>query len=210
MTMRPHGRVVLVASAWVLAGSLMVACGGGDGDGASPDGGQAGPEGIGGRDGGEPAADDVDAVLPYLEDLLAEHDRVVAEILADPSVAEDPDGSLIGQYRDLFVPDSELPDRVIAAWADEAAAGRTVEPYDDQHPVVETFVDGEVEVVDDDEVRVPTCEVRRERTYVDGELTGGVPMRESASETVAVRVDGRWRISSRQIDDGAACEGGAA
>lgn len=204
--MRAHGRVVLLASTWVLlSGSLLVVACGGDGGGSGSEG-----ELAGGRDGGEPAAGDVDAVLPYLEELLAEHDRVVAEILADPSVAEDPDSSLIGQYRDLFVPDSELPDRVIAAWADEAAAGRTVEPYDDQHPVVETMIDGEVEVEDDDEVRIPTCEVRRERTYVDGELSGGVPLRESAGETVAVRVDGRWRISSRQIDDGATCEGGAA
>jgi len=200
-------RLGLMAVTWALAGVLLAACTGDGGDG----GGTADGEGASGRDGRtEPGADDVEAVVPYVEDLLAEHDRLVAEILADPSVADDPDHALIRQYGALFVPDSDLPDQVVQVWSDEAAAGVTVGPYDDEHPMVATSIAGEIDVVDGNEVRVPTCEVRRERTYTDGELTGGVPERQQAGETVAVRVDGEWLIDSRQVHDGATCEGGAA
>jgi hypothetical protein len=200
----PRLRLVAVAGAWVLAGSGVVACAGGDGDGSSSAG-----EVASGRDGrAEPSADDLEAVVPYLEDLLAEHDRLVAEVLAEPSVAEQPDSALIRQYVGLFVPDSDHPDQVVEVWADQAAMGVTVGPYDDEHPVVATSIDGDVEVLGDDEVRIPTCEVRRERTYVDGELRGGIPEQQQAGATVAQRVDGRWLISTRQLSDDRACQEG--
>jgi hypothetical protein len=200
----PGLRLAAVAGAWVLAGGGVVACTGGDGDGSSSAGEVA--SGRAGR--AEPSAEDPEAVVPYLEDLLAEHDRLVAEVLAEPAIAEQPDSLPIRQYVELFVPGSELPDQVVEVWAEQAAEGVTVGPYDDDHPVVVTSIDGEVEVLDDDEVRIPTCEVRRERTYVDGELRGGVPEQRQAGATVAQRVDGRWRISTREVHADQTCQEG--
>jgi hypothetical protein len=157
--------------------------GGGSRDGATSRGGAA-PAGGG----------DIASVEADVEELLSEHDRLVSEILREPSVARDPDDLLVQQYVDLYEPDSARPAATIERWVALADEGRSMRPYDDTQPLVRTRIDGEIEVVADDEVTVPVCEEHRERVYQHGRLVSGTPLAEQAGEVVVARIDGEWLL----------------
>lgn len=144
-----------------------------------------------------PPGRDVAAVQPYVEELMSEHDRLVSEILRDPSVAREPNGLLVQQYVDLYEPGSERPAATVERWVALADEGRSMQPYDDAHPLVRTRIDGEIEAVSDDEVKVPVCDEHRERVYQHGRLVSGTPLAEQAGEVVVVRVDDEWLLRDR-------------
>jgi hypothetical protein len=179
-----------------LAGLLLFhACGG--------EGNQAGDEAAetdgSRRNRPEPRATDVEEVRPYIVELLDEHDYVVDQILADPSIAGDRDSLLIQRYVDVYEPESPIPDQLIAAWVEMGEAGEHVEPYEPGLPVNATSLDGEIEAVSDDEVQFSTCNEQGHRTYgSDGQVTDEQPYQQLTGEGVAVRVDGEWRL--RRID----------
>jgi hypothetical protein len=187
-----------------LVGALVasVACSSGDGAGD----GEA--SGIGGVDAAprtprtEPSATTPEAVVPYVEDLLARYDQVVNQIIADPEVATDPDHRLVEQYLSLFEPDSQFAEDALAAWADSAETRRVVEPYSEDHPAYAMSLDGEPEVVNGDEVGFPVCIERRLRVYEEGVLRQETPYFAEPGAGVAVRVDGTWRLShlDRSVD----------
>jgi hypothetical protein len=179
-----------------LAGTLVLsaACGGGGGDDDAP-------RDDDGSD--EPGAADVENDIATL---LARHDTVVDQILADPTVAEDPDDPLIAEYLDLYEPGNELPEAVIGVWQDLAAQGRHVEPFDDEHPLTATRLDGDIEVVSDSEVNFPYCSETRERVFEDDEPVEGTPLAEQAGAGVAVLADGDWVFrENNAFDDGTTC-----
>ena len=69
-----------------------------------------------------------ESLKPIVEQLVDSYDAVVAEILADPSVASAPDNALVLRYVALFPQDSAFAAGALEFWADEAAAGRYYRP----------------------------------------------------------------------------------
>jgi hypothetical protein len=147
----------------------------------------------------QPEATDAEAVQPYVEDLLETYDEVVNEIIADPGVAADRDSLLVQEYLSLFEPDNEFAEQVIDRWVADGEQGLSIQPYDEEHPANVTTIDGEIEVVSSDEVRVPLCIEQRQNTYRDDQLVQGLPLLERPGESVVVRVDGEWLMRSREV-----------
>jgi hypothetical protein len=179
---------------------LLEACGGAateeSTEAASEDGGRRSSD-------AEPEADpdDPDAVRPYVEDLLEDYDRVVNQIIADPSVAADRDDLLVGEYLSLFEPDSQFAEDILANWAGNGEDGIALLPYSPDHPTNASRIDGDVEVVSADEVVVPTCVEQRYVVHEGGRVTEGVPYQEQPGEIVVVRADGEWRLRRRDVFD---------
>ena len=129
---------------------------------------------------------------PIVEQLVDSYDAVVAEILADPSVASDPGNELVRRYLGLFPQDSTFANGALGFWASEAAAGRFYRPgprgvmYDSTVQSVE--LRGEAEAV------AKVCTVTSIQ-IVDSagaalESQGGV----NGGEVVLVRVGDDWLL----------------
>lgn len=199
-TFRAWAPVALV----VVTATLAAGCGGSDDDGGN--GTVGGREGSG-REATAPPGSDVEAVEPLVEELLVEYDEVVNAIVADPSVAADPDDELVRRYLDIHEPDSEFAQGSIEVWEANADDDIAVEPYDDEHPALTTRLDGPVETVSDDEVTVLVCEEHREIVTENGSPTQGVPLLEEGAVVTAVRVDDQWLLRDRVVrDDIVGCE----
>jgi hypothetical protein len=198
---------VVVRTAGALVVVALAACTGGGGAGGDA-GEVATAEARARTSPTEPRASDLRAVEPYIEDLLARYDRVVNDIVADPTVAGDPDNPAVQEYVSLFEPDSAFVEQVLAAWVAEGENGRSVEPYDDQSPAFESHLDGEIEALSDDEVVFPVCVERRMSVYVDGALRQETAYFAEPGGGSAVRVDGTWRLRRLDIAEGMAGCGG--
>jgi hypothetical protein len=129
---------------------------------------------------------------PIVEQLVDSYDAVVAEILADPSVASDRATTLVRRYLGLFPQDSTFANGALGFWASEAAAGRFYRPgprgvmYDSTVQSVE--LRGEAEAV------AKVCTVTSIQ-IVDSagaalESQGGV----NGGEVVVVRVGDDWLL----------------
>lgn len=173
-----------------VAGALLlsVACSGDDGGGDS----DAAADGASARL-------DTDRVHDQIVRLLADYDAVVNQIIAEPEVTDDPSGPLVEQYLDLFEPDSEFAGQALETWRANAADGISIEPYTEGHPANLTRLDGDIEVVSDDEVRFPTCSEFRQLVYRDGRVVEGLPYMEQPGESVAVRGDDGWVLRRRDV-----------
>jgi hypothetical protein len=159
----------------------------------------------------EPPATDPEGVRPYLVDLLARYDDVVNQIVVDPSVAGDREHPLVEDYLSLFEPDSQFAEDALAAWVDDGESGRSVQPYDESRLPFTTYVDGDIEVLAQDEVVFPLCVERRTLVYEDDVLRQQTPFFADVGSGAAVRVDGRWRLRSLGVSGGqASCGGGGA
>lgn len=197
---RRHRRAGTTLAACALAGLLVVGgCGGGDGSGDA-----AADIGLDARPATDRAGGDPEAVRAAVEALLRDHDRVVNQIVGDPGVANDPADPLVEEYTALFEPGSEAPDRALAAWAAQAARGRSTQPASPEHPAFASRLDGDVEAVGEGEVRFPTCDEQR---YGIVDATGTpVQLQPHAlvpGEGTAVLVDGRWRLRRLDVIAGA-------
>jgi hypothetical protein len=133
-----------------------------------------------------------ESLTPIIEQLVDSYDAVVAEILADPSVASDPDNELVSRYLALFPQDSTFANGALGFWTSEAAASRFYRPgprgvmYDSTVQSVE--LRGEAEAV------AKVCTVTSIQ-IVDSagaalESQGGV----NGGEVVVVRVGDRWLL----------------
>lgn len=173
-----------------LAGTLVLsaACGSSDDDAAPGDD----------EPGGLSESDAENAA----ESLLAQYDTVLNQILPQPEVAEDPDDPLIAEFLDLYESGSDRAAQVVSAWRQLGSEDRHTEPYDDEHPAVATRLDGDVEIVSDDEIRFPMCVESRQIAYQGDEPVEGIPLKEQAGEGVAVRVDDDWVFRERNVFDG--------
>lgn len=186
--------------------SFVAGCGGSDdGSGSEADVGGVEPEE---REGGEdePAAAEGADVRPYVDALLADHAAAVNEITADPAVARDPDSEAVRRYVELYEPDSTYPDETLTSWVAMADAGQRVQPLDPGTPPTVLDLDGEVEVVSADEVRVPLC-VRQQFQVVglDGRPTQEPTTAQVPGQGVLVRVEGRWVVRQLDMYDEGAC-----
>jgi hypothetical protein len=157
------------------------------------------PGGSGAGDGETSARAGADRIEGEIVRLLADYDAVVNQIIADPQVTVDPDGPLVEQYLDLFEPDSEFARQALETWRSNAAQGISIEPYDDEHPANLTRLDGDVEIVSDDEVRFPTCSELRQLVYEGDRVVEGLPLMEQPGESVAVLVDDDWVFRRRDV-----------
>jgi hypothetical protein len=173
-----------------VAGALLsVACSGdGGGDGASD----------AAADGGSSRLD-TDRVHDEIVRLLADYDAVVNQIIAEPGVTDDASGPLVEQYLDLFEPDSEFAGQALETWRANAADGISIEPYTEGRPANLTRLDGDIEVVSDDEVRFPTCSEFRQLVYEGDRVVEGLPYKEQPGESVAVRGDDGWVLRRRDV-----------
>ena len=133
-----------------------------------------------------------ESLKPIVEQLVDSYDAVVAEILADPSVASDPDNELVSRYLALFPQDSTFANGALGFWTSEAAASRFYRPgprgvmYDSTVQSVE--LRGEAEAV------AKVCTVTSIQ-IVDSagaalESQGGV----NGGEVVVVRVGDDWLL----------------
>jgi hypothetical protein len=196
---RARGRPVALLLAAALAAAAAAGCGG---DADASEGG-ADEIGLGARPG---LPDDADELRTEIEQLLAERDRVVGEIVADPAVAGDPGHPLVQELTDLYEPDSEEVAAALATWAGHAEAGERTLPATEGRPAFATRLDGEIERLGGDEVRFPIC---NEHSYavLDAadqlvEMQPGVDM---PGEGTAVRVDGRWRLRQLTVEPVTGC-----
>ena len=193
----------------LLAAGLAVTATGGCGGDADASG--AGAEEIG-LDARPDLADagDGDDLHAEIEHLLAERDRVVDEIVADPAVAADPDHPLVRQLAALYEPGSTEVAAALETWAGHAEAGERTLPATEGRPAFATRLDGEIERVGDGEVRFPTC---NEHSYAvldaGDQLVELQPQVEMPGEGSAVRVDGEWRLRQLTVERTTGCrEGG--
>jgi hypothetical protein len=177
-----------LAALLVLAG----ACTSGDDDDSTD-------RGSGDGGGSESEALDADRVQDEIAGLLVDYDHVVNQIIADPQVTKNPDDPLVAQYLDLFEPDSDFADQALDTWRTNADEGITIEPYDDEHPANVTRLDGDVEIVGDDEVRFPTCSEFRQLVHQGGRVVEGLPFMEQPGESVVVRHDDDWVFRRRDV-----------
>ena len=202
-TVRPraHGRATALLLAAVLATAAAAGCGG-DADATEGDADEIGLEA---RPGLPDDADD-DELRAEIKHLLAERDRVVGEIVADPAVAADPDHPLVRELADLYEPDSEEVAAALATWTGHAEAGERPLPATDGRPAFATRLDGEIERLGDDEVRFPTC---NDHSYAvldaADQLVEMQPGIEMPGEGTAVRVDGRWRLRQLTVEAVTGC-----
>lgn len=190
----------------VLAALALVVAGCGDGsseDGSSSEGDERTEPESGGRARTpvtQPAATDAAAVTPFISELLVAHDEVVNQIIADPSVAEDPSDPLIEEFLGLFELDSDNAEELLGAWAERADEGLSTEPFDEEYPTTSSRLDGEVDPRGDDEVWFPYCSIRRYRVVDgDGNVVQEVPRQDQPGEGVAVRIDGEWRLRELSV-----------
>jgi hypothetical protein len=148
----------------------------------------------------QPPGSDGEAVRPFIEDLLARYETSLNDILADQQVAQDSSDPAVEEYRDLFEPGSDAAEQTIAGWQANADEGVTVEPSEAGTPAVASWLDGEIEVVSDDEVTFPTCDEHHYGVYdAQGEPIEDVQLVDQPGEGVAVRVDGEWRLRELEI-----------
>lgn len=133
-----------------------------------------------------------ETLKPIVEQLVDSYDAVVAEILADPSVASDPSNELVTRYLALFPQDSTFANGALGFWTSEAAAGRFYRPgprgvmYDSTVQSVE--LRGEAEAI------AKVCTVTSIQ-IVDSagaalESQGGV----NGGEIVVMRVGDEWLL----------------
>lgn len=182
----------------------VVACSSGDDDAdASDEAGQATDQAT--TTTGPPSAAEVE---PDIEDLLERYGSVVNRIIAEPSVAKDPDHPLMVDFAELFAPGSDQVAHSVAGWTALSESGTTIEPINGQHPATVSRLDGSVELTAADEVRFPTCEEHRYlQLNARGEVDELVENVLQHGAGVAVRIDGQWRLLELQIiADGAGCQ----
>jgi len=188
------------------AGMVLVACGGGgsDAEEAVDVGGVEAPDRAAGD---EPAGTDPEAVRPYIEELLAQYDQVVNEIVIDPSVARNPEDPLMERYLNLYEPDSEFAGQLVQGWLERADEGLSTRPLDAEHPTSESAVDGDIPAGTADEISFPYCVERHYVVHDDaGRQVQRVPEREQPGTGTAVRVEGQWRLRELTVrSDAAAC-----
>jgi hypothetical protein len=185
-----------VAGACATAVLVVTAACGSDDDGSRDDIGGVDPEQ---RDQDQPLASESTSVRPYVQGLLDEHSAAVDEILANPELARDDDSPVVTDYVEVYEPDSEVPDQVLATWVDMAERGERARPAEDGMPMNVLRVDGELEVVAEDEVRFPVCDEQRLVVEdADGEVVDELTYEPLRGQATAVHVDGRWYL--RRID----------
>lgn len=149
-----------------------------------------------------------ESVRPDIERLLDRYDAVVNQIVADPSVARDPENPLIEEYLGLFEPGSAHAEELIDVWVQRDEEGLVTKPFSDEHPASTSRLDGEIQIRSDTEVAFPICVERRHLVYDrEGRLQQRTPYREQPGDGVAVLVDGDWRLHERVVfSDTAHCQ----
>lgn len=134
----------------------------------------------------EPAAEARRAV----EELIALYNEVVAQILADPSVASDLEHPSVVSYLELFSPDNQFPVDTLGFWAGQAGRFYRVGPRGVMYE--SSIVDFELR---EDGTAVAQVCTFASAEVVDGsgnpiEAIGGV----NGGEVVAVMSDAGWRL----------------
>jgi hypothetical protein len=154
----------------------------------------------GGSGRAQPDATDLVALRPYITELLVQHDRVVNEIEADPSIAADRDSELVQDFLALYETDSDIAEQILDGYEQTGEVGVSTLPFDETHPAFESRLDGAIERVSADEVRIPTCDALRYRKVdADGNELETIPFMERTGEATAVRVDGQWYFRRRDV-----------
>ena len=197
--------------ALAMALTLAVGCGGDDDDDrGSPQPEEGADEPTTTTESTQPPGTSPVDVEPYIAELLVRYDEVTNEIVADPTVATDPNHPLVVEYRSLVEPGS-VAEGAIQVWVDNATRGVSIRPYDDTAPAYDTSLDGAIETVSADEVTFPTCELSNYRKYnAQGRETEFLTGQAVPGAGTAVRVDGEWRLRRMDIASNlAGCSSGA-
>jgi hypothetical protein len=193
----PTWRRAIAATLGAMALLAAGACSSGDDEATGDD---EDVDGVPLEDGAEAPASDVEAVTGYVEDLLTGYEDAVNAILLDQQVTLDESSPEVTAYRDLFAPDSEAVAEAMEGWQANAEAGVQYRPTDPSQPAIRSWLDGDLEVVSDDEVTFPTCDVHRMETLDgQGQVVETIEVLGLAGEGVAVRVGGRWYLRDLEL-----------
>jgi hypothetical protein len=92
-----------------------------------------------------------------VQDLLHTYDDLIRQITADPEVASDPRNTLYDQLRGLMAPNTVTTAAVVNALVSQGNRGVAQRPQGDANLPIERRVEGQVENVSEDELRVPIC-----------------------------------------------------
>lgn len=185
-----------------MAVALVLGACSGNGSASEDDEGAVAGEGpIANRPETNPPGTEPAAVAPHVSELLLAYDRAVDEIVADPSVAEDPEDPMIQEFLGLFEEDSEVAAAMVEGWVERADEGLRTLPYRDDYPASESRLNGEVETVSEDEVAFSICVTSRTRVVdADGEEVGtSLPSIDYPGEGTAVRTEEGWRLQDLAI-----------
>ncbi len=133
-----------------------------------------------------------ESLKPIVEQLVDSYDAVVAEILADPSIASDPGNELVRRYLALFPQDSTFASGALGFWTSEAAAGRFYRPGP-RGAMYDSTVQS-VELRSETEAVATVCTITSiqivDSTGAALESQGGV----NGGEVVVVRVGDDWLL----------------
>lgn len=151
----------------------------------------------------EPSGTDVEMVTPVLQALVDRYDTVVAAVLADPRVVNDPEDLLVAEYLALFTTDNPYPLEVIENWKGEAEAGRFYVPGPGGVLRVSTVTS--VTAVSADEVEFVVCIANSVVITNEAgeaiESRGGV----DAGELRAAREGGMWLLRDLSLVSSELC-----
>jgi hypothetical protein len=144
--------------------------------------------------------------------LLARYDKAVSMLNANPAAAKDLQGDVAMEYRSLFEPGNADVDRALGQWANDADSGSRLQPLDEDTPINESKLDGDVTTVSADAVKFPVCDIHNYRQLdPDGKVVAEVKDQLLPGTGTAVRVDGVWYLDKLETADnavGCATEGG--
>lgn len=182
----------------MVVGLLAAGCADDSDDGAGPD-----ATGGAGRadEASVPLGTEPTAVEPYVSELLLAYDRVVNEIVADPTVADDPDDPSIQEFLGLFDDGSTFAATMVDLWVERAEEGLLTLPYSEDYPALASSLDGAVETISADEVSFPLCVMSRTRVLDSAgeEAVPSLPRLDHPGEGVAVRTDDGWLLQEVQV-----------
>jgi hypothetical protein len=151
----------------------------------------------------QPPATDLSAIEPFIVDLLAENDDVVATLRQEPSLADDAQDRTVERYLSLYTSDSPQAQAYLETLRGFAAAG-TADRAGPSGVLEETRL---VELLPGEQPSADTvffqfCGYTDFETFVTA--TGQVQARQ-AIRTIgggeARRVDGVWRLHDFQVPD---------
>ena len=145
-----------------------------------------------------------------VQDLLHTYDDLIRQITADPEVASDPRNPLYDQLRGLMAPNTVTTAAVVNALVSQGNRGVSQQPQGDAELPIERRVEGRVENVSQEELRVPICTHLNYGLFnSDDQQIERVDARVEPAVASIIRSDGSLRIRQFEtVEDESRCQEG--
>jgi len=190
-----HSRRPLIIVAVSVAALLLVASCGDDDDDRSADDGRDTSTSIPTSTTHPSATGETqEAAFSVIESLVLEMADAVDRLYEDPAAAGDPDNPDVERLREIFLPDSETPDQILAEVNDMADRGDRVQPG--PSGTLRTSLVHGFQAVDADTVTFNLCSTLDQDTVDTAGTVVDSLRRLAQAGGEAQRIDGVWRIST--------------